>query len=965
MSARGRGRRGGAGAGRGQQPTPSSGRGGGCHGRGPYGACNAPPSTVYSSTVQYNPALSSSALSDEVERKLTLDTSVSSSSQPEQPASVAVLEQAEQHRPPPVSSKGMRFPVRPGFGTVGRKVIVKANHFLVQVAERDLTQYDVSISPEVTSKKVCREIMSQLIKTYGASHLSQRMLAYDGRKSAYSAVPLPFTSKDFVVKLVDKDGARRERDFKVSIKFASTADLFHLKEFIQRRLLDAPQETIQALDIVLREKPSINYEVVGRSFFSPQLGDMGNLGDGLVYWKGFYQSLRPTQMGLSLNIDMSARAFYEPILVSDFVANYLRRDLTRSLSDQDRIKVKRTLKGLRVELNHMEHVKHYKISGLSTVPAQQLMFSLDDTGAKISVAQYFRQKYNIALKFPHLPAIQAGSDKKPIYFPMEVCKIVGGQRYSRKLNEKQVTALLKATCQRPQQRERSIIEMVNSNNYNGDMLVNKEFGIQVRPELSSIEARVLPAPMLRYHETGRESRVEPRVGVWNMIDKKMVNGGKVEFWTCINFSQRFNVDVDRFCNELIGMCNSKGMEFNPRPLVPIRSAHPGQIEKALFDLHTDSSTRLKNLELTGRQLQLLIVVLPDVSGSYGQIKRVCETELGIVSQCCQPRHASRYNKQYLENVALKVNVKVGGRNTVLEQAIIGRIPYLTDCPTIIFGADVTHPQPGEDSSPSIAAVVASVDWPQVTKYRGLVSAQSHRVEIIQDLYKTTEDPIRGIVHSGMIRELLIAFFKSTGHKPCRIIFYRDGVSEGQFNQVLLHEMNAIRKACVSIEETYLPPVTFVVVQKRHHTRLFPANHGDRNTTDKSGNILPGTVIDTKICHPSEFDFYLCSHAGIQGTSRPTHYHVLFDENKFSADALQLLTNSLCYTYARCTRSVSIVPPAYYAHLAAFRARYYVEGGELSDSGSAPGRDVATREKNLEVRSLPAIKDNVKDVMFYC
>ena len=42
----------------------------------------------------------------------------------------------------------------------------------------------------------------------------------------------------------------------------------------------------------------------------------------------------------------------------------------------------------------------------------------------------------------------------------------------------------------------------------------------------------------------------------------------------------------------------------------------------------------------------------------GRIKRVCETELGIVSQCCLPKHASSHNMQYFENVALKINVKV-------------------------------------------------------------------------------------------------------------------------------------------------------------------------------------------------------------------------------------------------------------------------------------------------------------------
>lgn len=54
-----------------------------------------------------------------------------------------------------------------------------------------------------------------------------------------------------------------------------------------------------------------------------------------------------------------------------------------------------------------------------------------------------------------------------------------------------------------------------------------------------------------------------------------------------------------------------------------------------------------------------------------------------------------------------------------------------------------------------------------------------------------------------------------------------------------------------------------------------------------------------------FIFCLLVIDGVKGTSRPAHYHVLWDENNFTADGIQSLTNNLCYTYARCTRSVSV------------------------------------------------------------
>lgn len=66
-------------------------------------------------------------------------------------------------------------------------------------------------------------------------------------------------------------------------------------------------------------------------------------------------------------------------------------------------------------------------------------------------------------------------------------------------------------------------------------------------------------------------------------------------------------------------------------------------------------------------------------------------------------------------------------------------------------------------------VVGSMDA-HPSRYCATVRVQRPRQEIIEDL-------------SYMVRELLIQFYKSTRFKPTRIIFYRDGVPEGQLPQV--------------------------------------------------------------------------------------------------------------------------------------------------------------------------------------
>lgn len=164
--------------------------------------------------------------------------------------------------------------------------------------------------------------------------------------------------------------------------------------------------------------------------------------------------------------------------------------------------------------------------------------------------------------------------------------------------------------------------------------------------------------------------------------------------------------------------------------------------------------------------------------------------------------------------------------------------------------------------------------------------------------------------------------------PDRILYFRDGVSEGQFAKILEVELKALQNACKTlygIDYVKKVKITMVVVQKRHHTRFFPGNSGIGSNDRKNNNVPPGTIVDRQITAPNENHFYLVSHQSIQGVARPTKYCILYDEAKWGIDELQALTFSLCHLFTRCNRSVSYPAPTYYAHLVAYRGRIYIEG----------------------------------------
>lgn len=212
--------------------------------------------------------------------------------------------------------------------------------------------------------------------------------------------------------------------------------------------------------------------------------------------------------------------------------------------------------------------------------------------------------------------------------------------------------------------------------------------------------------------------------------------------------------------------------------------------------------------LMGQGVKFLIIILPSSNAAtYSFIKYCADVLFGINTLCICPK-AKPWGTQldtsdpFIGNLALKINLKLRGVNHELMK------PNQLLDDTIYFGVDVTHPTgtEGVRKAPSIAGVVANVDN-RLGQWPASIRVQESRKEMVTNL----ED---------MVLERLKAW-KDTGKLPKRVLVYRDGVSESQYQAVLREELPAFQKAVgrfYANAKKPLPKISIVIVGKRHHTR---------------------------------------------------------------------------------------------------------------------------------------------------
>ncbi|KAL9458514.1 hypothetical protein AB3S75_007390 [Citrus x aurantiifolia] len=879
----------------------------------------------------------------------------------------------------PAKKKVVRVPIsRRGLGSRGQRISLLTNHFKVNVTnvEGHFYHYSVSVSYEdgrpVDGKGAGRKVIDRVQETYNAE-LDGKDFAYDGEKSLFTVGPLPRNKLEFTVVLEDISSNRnngnaspdahgspngndrkrlrrpyRSKTFKVEISFAAKIPIQAIANALRGQESENSQEAFRVLDIILRQHAAKQgCLLVRQSFFHNDPKNFADVGGGVLGCRGFHSSFRTTQGGLSLNIDVSTTMIIQPGPVVDFlIANQNVRDPFSI----DWAKAKRTLKNLRIKT--ITSNQEYKITGLSEKLCKEQMFSLkqknvkDDDGEvqelEITVYDYFVNNRNIDLRYSgDLPCINVGKPKRPTYIPLELCELVSLQRYTKALTNLQRASLVEKSRQKPQERMSVLSNALKLSKYDNEPML-RSCGISISTNFAQVEGRVLPAPRLKF---GNGEDFSPRNGRWNFNNKKLVQPTKIERWAVVNFSAR--CDIRSLVRDLIKCGEMKGIlidqpfdVFEESPQFR-RSSPVVRVEKMFDEIQS---------KLPGAP-QFLLCLLPERKNSdlYGPWKRKNLADFGIVTQCMAPM---RVNDQYLTNILLKINAKLGGLNSLLAVEHSPSIPIVSKVPTIILGMDVSHGSPGHSDIPSIAAVVSSRHWPLISRYRAAVRTQSPKVEMIDSLFKKVSDT----EDEGIVRELLLDFYTSSGkRKPEQIIIFRDGVSESQFNQVLNVELNQIIEACKFLDEKWSPKFAVIVAQKNHHTKFFQSGSPD--------NVPPGTVVDNKVCHPRNYDFYLCAHAGMIGTSRPTHYHVLFDEIGFSSDELQELVHSLSYVYQRSTTAISVVAPICYAHLAASQVGSFMKFDDLSETSSSQGG--MTSAGPVPVPQLPRLQEKVCNSMFFC
>lgn len=774
---------------------------------------------------------------------------------------------------------------------------------------------------------------------------------YDGRHLVYS-----FEQLEEGVTTVDFKYERTAGQFRA--RLTQTRDLSQVWKLSQERMDDGVAVdpiVMQVYEVMLKHKLCLGHAKVGPNFYpsmSPDLTfDQYGLGNGKMAMKGFNISLKHTVSGLAIQAKNKLGAFYKPIPLLDFLQEHFRReDVTdrRFWADRrHREKALKFCKGLQVNIERTSDQHHIaktrKINDISAEAAADLRFKVENSDGGLTsqnVADYYRRQHQ-TLRFPHLPCINArgrNASRKEFY-PLEFCRLVARQPVKGKLDDQEVANMIKmAALPAPQ-----TFKEIKSSMAEAKQVFENDFrkaGVEIDEKMMKVGGRILEAPAIQYGD----GNADTRSGAWN--PRMFINAASAKKWTACFLREYGGRDqhqqestVWRFCDMLKHVGYEMGMDMNDVSHVNVIEYNPDTLRDYLYWCKKEEFDFV------------LVGVEKKFSNLYPSVKRFAERECGVLTQCMVLKTMEKANSQLCKMVLAKINAKLGGISCVVDLKMAAEGTGLFQQAPVMVQALDLNVQAGGSDGPVIAALASSHD--QGAACFNMVARMS-------------DDPCFATRLKEMQVEALKNFFAITRSKPQAIIFFRPGCNESEMARIMTLEYKAILDACLELETDYRPKITYIIATKRHNTRF--ASQDPNLSIGKSQNVPAGMVVDRDVVSVDKFDFYLQSSQGIQGTSIPTHYYVLKDDNDLNADSAQGLCYYLCHGFARCNRTISLPNAMKYAQLAAARARNWTKDGIQHQSQEEYYVKLAalldTSQKLLDENGNPIKKNSLRRTCFF-
>ncbi|KAK3080982.1 hypothetical protein LTS18_011295 [Coniosporium uncinatum] len=746
---------------------------------------------------------------------------------------------------------------------------------------------------------------------------------------------------------------------------------------------------------------------VGPNKFFPLKGH-APLGKCLLAIRGYFVSIRPGMGRCLLNVNVGTSAFFNQMMVTRYLNDFEHRSSRYDSLVGIKVFVHTDRYGNAATKNKKRPVK--TISGWSALRPKEQKFDwtkrdkngdVVETETNVSVYDFFGDKHHhYSVRDDKTLCANLGStqDGRQAWYPAELLEILPYQAFPKKGPDVLAAKMIETAARSNSETRTAILHEalpilgLEPNDDDERVLVdNIPSKFTIAKDMLAVNARIIGKPSIGYSYDAPSKKARFMIPKWNaqwtLVDMVFLHVPK--FMVRARFFHGDDVD---YVTEHMKAFQEEVSKYGPN--VFATSAHPMD-----SDPWTADSLKAVLAQAKSEGINFAVLLLPEEETErYRVFKSVADQSVGMFSTCLVEAknrksirqvltESTRYETShsfttYMANVAMKVNLKLGGTNHEVRANVNASALKLGDKQTkMVLGADVIHPSAGSaQRTPSITAVVGSVDR-TASKFLGSMRYQypstgKESKEIIEDLH-------------DMVVERLRDWFRIVrgvkGTPPSDIIYYRDGISESEYTEVRRIEVNAIRSAFKTVFPKTTPAkVTAIICAKRHHVRFFPtraedlakSERGSIPTEDKDpGNLKPGLVVDTGVTSPYYHDFYLQSHHGLKGTAKPTHYFVLEDDRGWGAEALQDFTHKLCYSYQRATMGVSYATPAYYADHLAERGRCYLK---RFYEGTNKGADDALNLEQFEDEVKKAwnggdatkgkdrnpFHDNLKDTMFW-